>query len=873
MKITSYRVFEGRNIYSHKKCLRLDLDLQGYSETPSKDIANFNQRLVESIPELYTHRCGIYEEGGFVKRLAEGTYLAHICEHMIIALQNRLGIDVAYGKAREISGDMYYDIIQYEYKKTVIEIAKLAVNFINALCGDRDFNLEEKFNDIKAIYNEEVMGPSTMAIVNAAKSKEIPITSMWDSGFYMLGYGKYSKLVEATVVEDTRCPYVDLACDKVMTKKILQNQCIPVATGGIVNTLLEALIQAESITYPVVLKPRYGNHGNGVKVNIKNQKELTDAFTEIRKDYSEIIIEKYYTGKDFRICMIDGKMVAASLRLPPSVVGDGKKTLKELIGILNMDPKRGEEHEKPLTKVKLNDSLTNTISRQGFKLHSIIPKGEIVYLRENANLSTGGIAIDYTDRVCKENIEIFERVAASLNLNICGIDVCHEDLATPLQDKGIIMEVNAGPGIRMHHYPYEGSSRPVGEAIVNMMFKNSPKSIPIVAVTGTNGKTTTTRIIGHTLSCMGYNVGMTTTSGIYIKDKCIHKGDDTGYESAKTVLMNKEVEVAVLETARGGIIRNGLCYDLADVGIITNISEDHLGLDGINTIQDLANVKSLVVEAVKKDGYSVINGDDPVSLDVLNRVKGNPIIFSKDKDNPYLRDNINQGGYGVYINDKSIYVEKNKKIFYVADIDEIPITLNGALDYNIENALAACSALVGLGVDYCTIAKGLKSFKCDEESNPGRFNVFEVNGGKVVLDYGHNIEGYKAVIRGLKRLPHNKLIGVIGVPGDRMNSNVEEVGRISGNFFDYIVIKEDKEKRGRMTGEIADILKKGIDESSINSENVITILDEVSALKVALDMMNPGDIVVVFFENFDGVRTLIKNYTKMEYMNDMPKLG
>ena len=571
--------------------------------------------------------------------------------------------------------------------------------------------------------------------------------------------------------------------------------------------------------------------------------------------------------------MIDGKMVAASLRLPPSVVGDGRKTLKELIGELNSDPKRGEEHEKPLTKVKINDNMLNAISRQGFKLHSIIPKGEKVYLRENANLSTGGTDIDYTDKVCRENIEIFERAAASLNLNICGIDVCHEDLAIPLKDKGIIMEVNAGPGIRMHHYPYEGSSRPVGEAIVNMMFKNSPKSIPIVAVTGTNGKTTTTRIIGHTLSCMGYSVGMTTTSGIYVNDKCIHKGDDTGYESAKTVLMNKDVEVAVLETARGGIIRNGLCYDLADVGIVTNISEDHLGLDGINTIEDLANVKSLVLEAVKKDGYSVINGDDPVSLDILNRVKGNPIIFSKDKDNPYLRENIKKGGYGVYINDQSIYVEKDKKIFYVTDIKDIPITLNGALDYNVENALGACSALVGLGVDYCTIAKGLRSFKGDEENNPGRFNVFEVNGGKVVLDYGHNIEGYKAVIRGLKRLPHNRLIGVIGVPGDRMDSNVVEVGRISGNFFDYIVVKEDKEKRGRMTGEIAEILKKGIDESSISNENVTTILDEVSALKAALDMMNPGDIVVVFFEDFDGVRALIKNYIKTEYRDDIPKLG
>lgn len=862
MKILSYKAFDGRNIYSHRKCIRVDLDLQGYSDIPSKDIKDFNKRLLDMIPELYSHRCGIYEEGGFVKRLEEGTYLAHICEHITLALHERLNMDVSYGKAREIQGENYYIIFQYEYKKTAIEIVKLAVSLINALCNGKVFNINQRIKDIEKVLKDELIGPSTKAILDAAKTKNIPIINLWDSGMFMIGYGKYGKIIEATVVDGTNCVSVDLSCDKIMTKKILQNQCIPVAKGGVVSTLLEALIQAEAIGYPVVLKPRYGNHGKGVKLNIKDQKELTAALKEIKRDYKEIILEKYYTGKDFRICMVNGKMVAAALRLPPFVIGDGKSTLKELIRNINEDKERGEDHEKPLTKIKIDEDLVETIGKQNLKLNSIIPVDEKVYLREKANISTGGVSIDCTEDVCIENIEIFERIASAIGLNICGIDLCHEDLAIPLTNNGIIMEVNAAPGIRMHQYPYIGESRQVGEAIINMMFKECPKTIPVISVTGTNGKTTTTRLIGHTLSILGYKVGMATTGGIYINGKCIHKGDDTGYESAQTILMNKDVEVAVLETARGGIIRKGLRYDLADVGVITNITDDHLGLDNINTIEDLAKVKSLVVEAVKKEGYSVINGDDPISLDILARAKGNLIIFSRDKENPYLRDNIKKGGYGVYINNKSMYIEKDKKIFYIADIDEVPITLNGVLEYNIENALAAASALVGLGVDYCLIAKGLKTFTGDEAKNPGRFNIFEINGGKVILDYGHNIEGYKAVIRGLKKLPHNRFIGVIGVPGDRLDSNILDVGKISGDFFNYVFVKEDKDTRGRARGEVANILEKGLSLSQIDRNSISTILDEVKALKLALDMMESGDIVVVFFEDFEALRELLKNYKK-----------
>lgn len=861
MKIINYRIFEGRNVYSHRKCIRVDLDLQGYSEIPTKDIRGLNEKLISSLPELNLHRCGIYEEGGFVTRLGEGTYLAHVCEHTTIALHERLGLDVSYGKARVIEGERYYIIFQYKYKQTGVALVKLAVDYLNALILQKYFNLQQRLDSVKLILEKECVGPSTQVILNAAKSRGIPFIELFDSGIYQIGYGKNSCIVEATIANDTKCTAVDIACDKYMTKKILENQCIPIARGGKINSCLEALIQAEAIGYPVVLKPRFGNHGNGVLLDIKTQAELINAFKKINNEFNDILIEKHHIGNDFRICMVDGKLVAASLRLPPYVIGNGKDDIKSLIYELNSDERRGEDHEKSLTKVKIDSIVTKTLDKYGYELDDIPKINEKIFLRENANISTGGVAVDVTEKICKENVILFERVAKSLDLNICGIDVCAMDLSIPLYNQnGVVIEVNAAPGLRMHHYPFEGKQRDVAGAIVEMMFKHKLKSIPLASITGTNGKTTTTRLIYHTLKIMGYKVGMTTTSGIYINDICIDKGDDTGFESGRTVLMNKEVEVAVLETARGGLIRNGLCYDLADVGVITNVSDDHLGIDGIETVEQIANVKSLVTEAVKEDGYSVLNGDDPISMSLLERAKGNIIIFSKYDDNKYLLDNIKNGGYGVYVKNNSIYIEQNKKIFYIADIDEIPITFNGLLKHNIENSLAACSALVGLGVDYCTIAKGIKTFRCNEENNPGRFNVFNVNDGKVILDYGHNLDGYKAVLSSLKKMQHNKIIGVIGVPGDRLDYQVKEVGRYCGEMLDKIYVKEDKDRRGRENGEIAQLLKEGIMSSENNKVSIV--LDEELALKEALNSMDKGDIVVVFFEEYEELVKIIKSYKK-----------
>lgn len=868
MKIVKKRIYEGKNIYSHKKCIRIDVDLEGYSEIPSKKIPNFNFNIVEILPELKKHRCGIDEEGGFVKRLEEGTYLAHICEHCIIAIQNLLGMDVSYGKAREIKGELYYIIVQYEYENTAIEIINLAVDLINSLIKSSPINFNGRLQEIKQTLQRETIGPSTRSICDAAKNYGLPVTELGKSGIYQIGYGKQGRIIEAAISNKTNCVGVDISCDKFLTKQLLDIQNIPVAEGRKVFNIIGLLREAEFIGYPVVIKPQYGNKGKGVMLNLKNEKELIKAYTSLLKITKDIIIEKYVKGNDYRICVVDYKVVAASLRVVPFVIGDGKSNIKALINILNNDPLRGQDHEKPLTTIKFDKELCNCLYRQNMSLDYIPNKGEKVILRENANLSTGGIAVDCTDDVCDENIDYCIRAAKTLGLDICGVDICTEDISIPIdKQNGIVMEVNAAPGIRMHHFPSQGKKRDVGKAIVDMLYEGRPSNIPVISVTGTNGKTTTTRMIGHVLKIMGMNTGITSTDGIYINDKCIHKGDDSGFNSAKTLLLNRDVEAVVLETARGGLVRRGLAYDLADVAVITNITNDHLGLDGIDSMEDLMFVKSLVGEEVKENGYTVINADDKYSKRILDRISCEKIYFSKSKDNELIKENINDGKIAVFIEDNNICVINNHRKYLIMSIDELPISYNGILTYNIENAMAACAALVGLNIDYCMISKGFSDFMpCDD--NEGRFNMFEYYGRKVILDYGHNIEGYKAVLSCINKLKtKNKLIGVVGVPGDRQDNVIKEIGEICCEYLDEIIIKEDKDRRGRSIGEVSQLLKISMLKNR-NKKNVKVYLDEVDALEYAIKISKKDDIIIVFYENIEPLLNYINN-NEQERINKM----
>ncbi|MDT8715616.1 cyanophycin synthetase [Clostridium sp. 19966] len=867
MRLENIRIFEGRNIYSHRKCIRADVDLEGYEETPSKDIDEFNRCLIRMIPELSTHRCGIDEDSGFIKRLMESTYLAHICEHITIALQNIAGIDVSYGKAREIQGPKYYIIFEYRYRETALKCFYLAMDIVNKLIGKNDklINFDDRIKNIKRCMIDENMGTSTEAICNEAKKRGIPVMKLGETGLVQLGLGKYGKIIESTICENTGTVAVDISCDKMASKEILRMNGIPVSSGFKINDEMELLDYSRTLGYPLVLKPQFGNHGKGVITNILKEEELLKAYNKLKSEYKDIILENHIYGNDYRVCVVDGKVEAAALRIPPFVVGDGLNTIKGLIDNLNHDPRRGCDHEKPLTRIKIDEEVIAHIAACGYKLHSVLEKGTKIYLRGNANISTGGIAIDCTDIISDENKELCVRAAEAVGLNICGIDLCCKDIKKSLLEQGVVLEINASPGIRMHHYPSQGKPRNVSEAIVNMMFKYTNGNIPIISVTGTNGKTTTTRLIAHTMSLAGYHVGMTVTGGIYINNECVEKGDTTGFDSAKRILINRNIDAAVLECARGGIIRRGLAYDLADVGIITNITGDHIGLDGIKNLKDLASVKSLVVEAVKEEGYAVINGDDTVSVTLIDRIKSNLVVFSMNKENEIMKKAIRDGGIGVYLCNEIIYASVAHKQINIINVNDIPIAYDGKLRFNIENCLASIAGLIGIGIDYNIIAKGLKTFRCDESLNPARFNMFNVGGIKVILDYGHNIEGYKSVVQALKSMKENKVIGVIGVPGDRKDEDINRVGEICAEGFDYIYIKEDKDRRGRRSGEVAKILEDSIlDTKKISRERVEIELKEEEAFTKAIDNANPKDIVIVFLEEYEPLLNIVKSRIKYE---------
>ncbi|MEG0641236.1 MAG: Mur ligase family protein, partial [Clostridium sp.] len=576
----------------------------------------------------------------------------------------------------------------------------------------------------------------------------------------------------------------------------------------------------------------------------------------------KVVIERYIKGRDYRLLVVDKKVVAASLKLPPFITGDGISSIHDLICIENTNPSRGYGHEKPLTKILIDDCIINHLASINKDLDTIPGVSERVYLRNNANLSTGGISKDYTDKVCSETIDMVIRAVDAIGLDIAGVDICTKDITKPLNEcSGAVLEINAAPGIRMHTHPISGRSRNIASHILDYVYKDSIDDIPIVSITGTNGKTTTTRMIAHALSLKGLFTGMTTTGGIYLDGKCVEEGDTTGPSSAKVVLMDKRVEAAVLETARGGILRRGLGYDLANVGVVTNITQDHLGIDGINTLEDLSHVKSLVLEAIKPGGYAVINADDPHVNMLSKKVPSdvNIVYFSTSVDNILIQKHINIGEICVFIREDYICISKNNHIEPIINIKQVQSTMDGRIIHNIENSLCTVAALTSLNIDKEIIEKSLKSFLPDENTNPGRFNIHKVNGINVIVDYGHNIDAYIKVINSVKQFQSNKYIGIIGVPGDREDDSITQIGEIAAEGFDYVYIKEDRDRRGRNPGEVTSLLENGVLRKKTSKE-YSTIYKEEEALIQAIDSANEGDTIVVFYENYDCIVNAIKEY-------------
>lgn len=853
MITVSSHAYQGKNIYSYKPVVKMVIDLGKYADTPTKDIEGFNKTLLELLPGLKKHYCCRGHEGGFVERLHEGTYFAHVMEHAAIELQAMLGYDIKFGKTRESNKKGVYNIIYgYENEHAGLESGKLAVEIMEGILAGELPDIHVRLTEIKKVCVATDFGASTAAIAKEARARNIPIIRIGDGSILQLGYGKHQKRVEATLTENSSCVSVDIACNKELTKSILYEYGIPVPAGKVVKSEQEALEYSEKLGYPVVVKPNYGSHGKGVSINLRNPQEVLEAY-KIAKEYEDtILVEKYIKGTYYRVLVVGDKVVAASHRICAHVTGDGASNIRELVDKENSNPMRGEGHEKPLTKINIDKVSEQYLGKQGLTLEYIPNKGEIVYLRENDNLSTGGVAIDVTDEVHEQNKLLIVQAARAIGLDVAGVDITTGDISKPITETGgAIIEINAAPGIRMHHYPYQGTSRNVAKAIIDMLFpEGSASRVPIVSVTGTNGKTTTSRMIAHIIRQMGYTVGMTTTSGIYVNDELIKYGDNTGPISARTVLMDRRIEYAVLETARGGIVNRGLGYDEADVGIVTNITEDHLGIDDINTLEDLAYVKSLVAEAVKKNGYAVLNADDQYCLSMRERIKSNIILFSLSTENEAVKTHVQNGGIAIYSNGSTIFINKGGVELPFIEAKAIPATMNGVLKHNISNGMAAIAGAIGMGISTESIITGLSTFRCDSTNNPGRFNIHDVNGIKVILDYGHNIDGYRVVIDSLKQMKTGRLLGVIGTPGDRTNSSTITIGKMCGDCFDRIYIKEDRDKRGREPGEVAALLEEGCRMGSVKSTEILTELVEEKALEKAILDAMPGDIVIVFFEEY-----------------------
>ena len=859
MEIIEIKALEGPNIYSSKPVIRMQVDVKDLENIATRDIPGFNSALLSYLPGLAEHKCCFDRPGGFLIRLEEGTYFPHVLEHVAIELLNMAGQDVSFGKARRLNGSVYNVIFGYEEKSSALKAASMAVKLLESILDKTSVNIHQWISELKQMTVNGSLGPSTKAIADEVKKMGIPVTRLGNGSILIFGYGAHQKRIEATISQNTSCLAVDIACDKMLTKELLSISGIPVPYGHVVHTEDEAVKAAEDIGYPVVIKPQNGNQGKGVSLNLKNSQEVVRAFNLAKNYSSKIIVEKQIKGRHYRVLVVNGKFCCASERIPAHVIGDGVSTVKELIDKENLDPRRGDHHEKPLTKIKIDPIVLNVLERSGLSLDSVPQKGQMVLLRDNGNLSTGGTAIDVTDQVCEENRRLAEKVAAAIGLDIAGIDITTEHISIPLEESGgAVIEVNAAPGIRMHLYPSQGKPRPVAKAIADMLFPEGAPTFPLVAVTGTNGKTTTVRMLNHILAVAGYKVGMTCTDGIYIDNRLIKKGDCSGPESARQVLLDTTVEAAVLEIARGGLIRGGLAYEKADIGIITNISEDHLGFDGIKTLEDMVFVKSLVAEQVKDTGYAVLNADDQKTIDVAKRLKGQIIFFSSQEDNLILKKHLDQGGRGVYIKNGTIFFEEQGRTYSLAKVKDLPSALKGYAAHNVQNALAAAAGAWGLQIPIKTIAKALKEFRCDENQNPGRMNIINLENVTVILDYGHNVKSIEAVINTAKLMRPSRIIGVIASPGNRRDYDIIKLGYVAGKGFHRLIIKEDEDLRGRKPGEVAWLLQQGAQEAGLKGDKIQVILDEEEAITYSLDNAAKGDIIVVFYENYERALAAIK---------------
>ncbi|MFC2166404.1 cyanophycin synthetase [Acidobacteriota bacterium] len=855
MKILEIRALRGANYYSRYPVIYMQVDLGKLEDTPSDTVPGFRARIEKILPSLVEHRCSLGHRGGFFERLDRGTWAGHIAEHVALELQCLAQMEVGFGKTHDTDNSGIYNVIyRYRDEEAGIEAGKYAVEIVNRLFKNQEIEILPIIERLKEIRENNLLGPSTQSIVSEAKKRGIPVIRLNNESYVQLGFGIHQRRFQATIIDSTSAIGVEIADDKKRTKELLSRMGIPVPEGFAVDTLPEALEAAERIGYPIVIKPISGNHGRGITPNISTPEDLEISFHYAKKFSEELVVEKYLSGADYRFLVINGKFTAAARREPAFIVGDGTSTVQQLIDKINLDPNRGFGHEKILTRIKIDYMTERLLKQKHLTPQSIIPNDEKLYIKSTANLSAGGIAIDVTDEVHPMIKSISERISQIIGLNVIGIDLITTDHKIPLsENNGGIIEVNAAPGFRMHVSPFEGIPRNVEGAVVDMLFPPGSKhDIPIVAVTGTNGKTTTIRLISHILGLNGKNVGMTSTDGIIIGNHTIMEGDYSGPEGAKIVLMDASIDHAVLEVARGGIIRRGLGFEESDVAVITNITKDHLGEGGINTLADLTKLKGTLVETVKPNGCAVLNADDELVLTLKEQTKGQVILFSLDPNNPELLKHSVDGNVIVTLIDGSLIIQKGSLVSTVAKVTEIPLTFGGNALFNVSNTLAAVAATSALGLDEKQIRAGVISFSPSIGQSPGRMNIIDMGTFKVMIDYSHNIGAVKAIGQMLPFVAPGKKIRMAVGTGNRRTQDIIDFGESLAEFYDHIVIS-DTDPRDRTPGETCELVQEGLLKAGYSKENIDIIINGREATQKALKMASDGDIVVLQADDIQQV--------------------
>jgi cyanophycin synthetase len=872
MKIIDLRTMRGPSYWSvkHNRLIVSKVDLQEFAGEWSNTVPGLAERLTDMLPEIgKPHQPGRPSIKQLAKhppltkeQLAEGEPLGHVIQHVALELQRVAGMPVFWGKsypAREEGVE--YVVFAYQEERAGRFAAQAAVDLVEALCKGKDFDLKPVIDELHEIREEEFFGPSTWSIVAEAASRDIPYIQLKNSSIIQLGYGCNQRRIWATTTNLTSHAGVEVAGNKNRTKAMLADGGVPVPRGTTVYSEDGLRDAIEELGFPIVTKPLDGNHGKGATIRITNWEDAVEGLKAAKVYSKAVIVEQFVQGDDYRLLVVNGKLIAAAKRTPAAVLGDGQSTIQQLIDKVNEDPRRGIGHEKVLTSIKADQHTLDILKSRELTLESVLPAGETLYLKSTANISTGGTATDVTDLMDPYNVLLAERVAGIVGLDICGIDLLTSDIAIPLnQTRGAVIEVNAAPGFRMHIAPTEGLPRNVAAPVIDMLFPPGASGrIPIIAVTGTNGKTTTTRMIAHMVASKGYKVGFTTTDGIYIQGVQLQKGDCTGGQSAEFVLRDPTINYAVLETARGGMLRSGLGFHTCDIAVVTNVAADHLGMRDIYTVEEMAAVKGVVPRTVRKNGWAVLNADDDLVYDMARTVDCRVAFFSMNEHNPRIQEHVEAGGVAAVYEEGYVTIYKNSYKLRIDRAVEFPITLGGRATFNIENSLAAALAGYLAGFDKDEIKTALRTFVPSANKTPGRMNVYKFPRFEVIVDYAHNTAGLAKFAEFLNATPATRKIGVVSGLGDRRDEDTLGFARIAGSIFDEVVVRLDRDLRGKSAEFLRDIMTRGLRLDK--PELPIHYIDaELEAIDHVLSTAPEGAVITLLTENISAVTKKLEEY-------------